>query len=221
MIARLAPRARRTQARALLAIEEGADRVTLAVVRPGDAGSDDEVLAALDVPRSGDPARDLQAACAAFAAAGWGKGALPREAVLVTDAATAACVEAPPTAGLPPERVDGLVRWELEPLLPEPPAGGLACGWAEREAAGREAGPLFVCGVAAARRETIVVPDVHAFPGHIACDSRSNSEIVTPVFDRTGALAAVLDVDSTGFNAFDGIDRAGLEAICGELLTLD
>ncbi|GIK50067.1 MAG: hypothetical protein BroJett013_27640 [Alphaproteobacteria bacterium] len=78
-----------------------------------------------------------------------------------------------------------------------------------------------VCGVAAARRETIVVPDVHAFPGHIACDSRSNSEIVTPVFDRTGALAAVLDVDSTGFNAFDGIDRAGLEAICGELLTLD
>ena len=78
-----------------------------------------------------------------------------------------------------------------------------------------------VCGAAAATRETIIVPDVHAFPGHIACDSRSNSEIVTPVFDRTGALAAVLDVDSTQFDAFDAVDKAGLEAICGDLLTLD
>lgn len=78
-----------------------------------------------------------------------------------------------------------------------------------------------VCGAAAQTRETIIVPDVHAFPGHIACDSRSNSEIVTPVFDTSGALAAVLDVDSTHFNAFDETDRAGLEAICAELLTLD
>lgn len=78
-----------------------------------------------------------------------------------------------------------------------------------------------VCGAAAAQRETIIVPDVHAFPGHIACDSRSNSEIVTPVFDRSGALAAVLDVDSTQFDAFDTVDKAGLEAICGDLLTLD
>jgi L-methionine (R)-S-oxide reductase len=78
-----------------------------------------------------------------------------------------------------------------------------------------------VCGAAAAKRETIVVPDVHVFPGHIACDSRSNSEIVTPVFDKAGALAAVLDVDSTQFNAFDEVDKAGLEAICGDLLTLD
>lgn len=76
-----------------------------------------------------------------------------------------------------------------------------------------------VCGAAAARRETVLVPDVHAFPGHIACDSRSNSEIVVPVFDATGALAAVLDVDSTQFNAFDAIDQAGLEAICRDLLT--
>src|SRR5690242_6343700 len=59
-----------------------------------------------------------------------------------------------------------------------------------------------VCGACAAERRSIIVPDVHAFPGHIACDSRSNSEIVTPVFDRSGALAAVLDVDSTAFNAF-------------------
>ena len=78
-----------------------------------------------------------------------------------------------------------------------------------------------VCGASAAQRETIIVPDVHAFPGHIACDSRSNSEIVTPVLDRGGALAAVLDVDSTQFDAFDAVDKAGLEAICGDLLTLD
>jgi GAF domain-containing protein len=77
-----------------------------------------------------------------------------------------------------------------------------------------------VCGACAARRETIIVPDVHAFPGHIACDSRSNSEIVTPVFDEAGALAAVLDVDATQFDAFDTVDQAGLEAICADLLTL-
>jgi len=76
-----------------------------------------------------------------------------------------------------------------------------------------------VCGACAARRESIIVPDVHAFPGHIACDSRSNSEIVLPVFNRTGALAAVLDVDSTEFNAFDAADQSGLEAICADLLT--
>jgi GAF domain-containing protein len=78
-----------------------------------------------------------------------------------------------------------------------------------------------VCGAAAEKRQTIIVPDVHAFPGHIACDSRSNSEIVTPVFDSAGALVAVLDVDSTQFGAFDAVDRAGLEAICGDLLSID
>ena len=77
-----------------------------------------------------------------------------------------------------------------------------------------------VCGAAAARRATLIVPDVHAFPGHIACDSRSNSEIVVPVFEASGALAGVLDVDSTAFDAFDAADQAGLEAICGELLTV-
>ena len=77
-----------------------------------------------------------------------------------------------------------------------------------------------VCGAVAASGETLIVPDVDAFPGHIACDSRSKSEIVTPVFDRTGALAAVLDVDSTDLAAFDEDDRAGLDAICGDLLTI-
>jgi len=76
-----------------------------------------------------------------------------------------------------------------------------------------------VCGAAAASGETQLVPDVHVFPGHIACDSRSNSEIVVPVFDADGKLAAVLDVDSTEFDAFDAIDREGLKAICGVLLT--
>ncbi|MGD9968161.1 MAG: GAF domain-containing protein [Hyphomonadaceae bacterium] len=75
-----------------------------------------------------------------------------------------------------------------------------------------------VCGAVAESRQTLIVPDVHAFPGHIACDSRSNSEIVVPVFDTGGALAAVLDIDSTQFDAFDAADRAGLEAICGDLL---
>lgn len=77
-----------------------------------------------------------------------------------------------------------------------------------------------VCGAAAAKLETIVVPDVHAFPGHIACDSRSNSEIVVCVFDKAGALAGVLDVDSTAFSAFDEADARGLEAICADLLTI-
>ena len=76
-----------------------------------------------------------------------------------------------------------------------------------------------VCGACADRKESIIVPDVHAFPGHIACDSRTNSEIVVPVFDANGALAAVLDVDSEQANAFDEDDRLGLEAICRSLLT--
>jgi GAF domain-containing protein len=75
-----------------------------------------------------------------------------------------------------------------------------------------------VCGTSAQKRETIIVPDVHAFPGHIACDSRSNSEIVVPVFDTAGALVAVLDVDSTAFAAFDEIDRTGLEAVCRAMM---
>jgi GAF domain-containing protein len=77
-----------------------------------------------------------------------------------------------------------------------------------------------VCGKAAADRASIIVADVHAFPGHIACDSRSNSEIVVPVFDSAGALAGVLDVDSTELDAFDARDQVGLEAICADLLTL-
>lgn len=75
-----------------------------------------------------------------------------------------------------------------------------------------------VCGAAAARGETMLVPDVHAFPGHIACDSRSQSEIVVPIFRADGSLAAVLDVDSDQADAFTDEDRAGLGAICGGLV---
>ncbi len=70
-----------------------------------------------------------------------------------------------------------------------------------------------VCGTAAAERRTVVVPDVHAFPGHITCDPRSRSEIVVPVFDAHGALIAVLDIDSGVPNAFGDDDRAGLESM--------
>jgi GAF domain-containing protein len=74
-----------------------------------------------------------------------------------------------------------------------------------------------VCGAAAATGQTQVVPDVHAFPGHIACDSRSRSEIVVPVRDAAGALIAVLDVDSAEIGAFDAADRAGLERLIAAL----
>ncbi|MDB5447995.1 MAG: diguanylate phosphodiesterase [Phenylobacterium sp.] len=70
-----------------------------------------------------------------------------------------------------------------------------------------------VCGAAAATGETQLVADVHAFPGHIACDSRSASEIVVPVFDRDGRLIAVFDVDSETPAAFDRDDQRGLERI--------
>jgi GAF domain-containing protein len=74
-----------------------------------------------------------------------------------------------------------------------------------------------VCGAAARERRTQVVPDVHALPGHIACDSAARSEIVVPIFDPDGELAAVLDVDSHAPAAFDEVDREELEKIAGLL----
>ena len=70
-----------------------------------------------------------------------------------------------------------------------------------------------VCGTAADERRTVIVDDVHAFPGHITCDARSRSEIVVPVFDARDELIAVLDIDSEWPAAFDDIDRAGLERL--------
>jgi L-methionine (R)-S-oxide reductase len=70
-----------------------------------------------------------------------------------------------------------------------------------------------VCGTSAAERRTVVVEDVHAFPGHITCDARSRSEIVVPVFGPDGELLAVFDIDSERPGAFDAEDQAGLERL--------
>jgi L-methionine (R)-S-oxide reductase len=70
-----------------------------------------------------------------------------------------------------------------------------------------------VCGTAAAEGRTVVVEDVHAFPGHITCDARSRSEIVVPVYAAGGRLVAVLDIDSDRPAAFDDADRAALERL--------
>ena len=70
-----------------------------------------------------------------------------------------------------------------------------------------------VCWAAVDRGETVVVPDVHDFPGHIACDSRSRAEIVVPLHGPDGRVHGVLDVDSRTPNRFDDVDRAGYEQI--------
>jgi L-methionine (R)-S-oxide reductase len=75
-----------------------------------------------------------------------------------------------------------------------------------------------VCGASAKKKETVVVPDVHSFPGHIACDARSNSEIVVPLVDGKGRIIAVFDVDSDKKDAFDEVDRKHLEEIMPLLL---
>lgn len=74
-----------------------------------------------------------------------------------------------------------------------------------------------VCGAAAREQKTQLVEDVHAFAGHIACDARSQSEIVVPVFDKSGALLAVLDVDATEKAAFDAVDQVALERLMAKL----
>jgi len=70
-----------------------------------------------------------------------------------------------------------------------------------------------VCGTVAVERKTVVVPDVHAFPGHIACDSASNAEIVLPVLNKAGELVGVFDIDSPMLERFSEEDRVGLEAM--------
>jgi GAF domain-containing protein len=72
-----------------------------------------------------------------------------------------------------------------------------------------------VCWAGVNEQQTIVVPDVEQFPGHISCDSRSKSEIVVPVRDKDGRIIAVLDVDSRQLDRFDETDAAGLEKIVG------
>ena len=72
-----------------------------------------------------------------------------------------------------------------------------------------------VCWAGINEQKTIIVPDVEQFPGHIACDSRSRSEIVVPVWNKDGHIIAVLDVDSKHLEQFDETDAAGLEKIVG------
>ena len=98
----------------------------------------------------------------------------------------------------------GFYRVQGEQLIVGPYQGPAACQVLE----GRG-----VCLSAVQRGETIIVPDVEKFPGHIACDSRSKSEIVIPVRNSIGQVVAVLDVDSSDIDSFDETDQAFLEKI--------
>jgi GAF domain-containing protein len=94
-------------------------------------------------------------------------------------------------------------------LIVGPYQGPLACLELEKNKG--------VCWAGINRDQTIVVEDVHKFPGHIACDSRSNSEIVIPVRDNNNKLIGVLDIDSTLFSNFNSTDAAHLESIVRKL----
>jgi L-methionine (R)-S-oxide reductase len=111
--------------------------------------------------------------------------------------------------GLPQLNWVGFYFLQGEELVLGPFQGQVAC---VRIALGRG-----VCGTAAQRRETLLVPDVDAFPGHIACDAASRSEIVVPLI-QDGRLLGVLDLDSPELARFDFEDRDGLNASCKLLL---
>ena len=102
------------------------------------------------------------------------------------------------------ERVNALTNERIEELVLGPFQGPLACT--------RIPHNKGVCGTAWHRAETVIVPNVHEFAGHIACSSASNSEIVVPIL-HDGQVVAVLDIDSTDFNTFDETDRLYLEQI--------
>jgi len=99
----------------------------------------------------------------------------------------------------------GFYRLEDGSLTVGPYQGPLACQVLQKGKG--------VCWAAIDRKESILVPDVLTFPGHIPCDSRSKSEIVIPLMNRAGEPVGVLDVDSKQPDAFDGIDQQALENI--------
>ncbi len=99
----------------------------------------------------------------------------------------------------------GFYRLQDGKLVVGPYQGPLACAILD--------GPEGVCWAGVQRAASVLVPDVHAFPGHVACDSRSRSEVVVPVRGRDGAVVAVLDVDSAEPDAFSTTDVAGLERL--------
>ncbi len=94
-------------------------------------------------------------------------------------------------------------------LMVGPYQGPLACLELEKDKG--------VCWAGIRKDQTIVVPDVHQFPGHIACDSRSKSEIVVPVKNRENKVIGVLDIDSNLLSNFDNTDAVHLENIVGKL----
>ena len=102
----------------------------------------------------------------------------------------------------------GFYRVDGDRLIVGPYQGPVACQVLE----GRG-----VCLAAVEQRKTILVDDVRTFPGHIACDSRSLSEIVVPVYNKNGEITAVLDVDSSVINSFDEVDATYLEKIAALL----
>ena len=99
----------------------------------------------------------------------------------------------------------GFYRISKGELIVGPYQGPLACQILDKNKG--------VCWACVNQKKSIVVPDVHAFPGHIACDSRSNSEIVIPVYNIKGDVHAVLDIDSTEFGSFDTTDEYWLNKI--------
>ena len=96
-------------------------------------------------------------------------------------------------------------------LIVGPYQGPVACQKLEKDTG--------VCWAAINSENSVVVPEVEKFPGHIACDSRSKSEIAIPLKDRNNKIVAVFDVDSLVINSFDEIDSVNLEIIIGEVMT--
>ena len=116
--------------------------------------------------------------------------------------------------------MSSLLYWSLPDLnwvgfyLMEPKSGDLLVGpFQGKPACVRIPLSKGVCGAAATARKTLVVRDVHAFPGHIACDSASNSEVVVPIVMSDGRLLGVLDLDSPRPGRFDDEDARGLERL--------
>ncbi|MDF7683299.1 GAF domain-containing protein [Lactobacillus sp. ESL0679] len=107
-------------------------------------------------------------------------------------------------SSLPNVSYAGFYRYQNDELILGPFQGPVAC---MHIALGKG-----VCGTAAATRQTQIVPNVHKFAGHIACDAATNSEIVVPMV-KNGQLIAVLDLDSNDFSTFDEVDSEFLEKI--------
>lgn len=99
----------------------------------------------------------------------------------------------------------GFYRLVDDELIVGPYQGPIACQVLRKNTG--------VCWAGINNAETIIVPDIHKFPGHIACDSRSKSEIVVPVKNSSGKIIGVLDVDSNEYNSFDNVDAKHLEII--------